>query len=415
MAKVVILGGGLIGVTTAWELARDGHEVTVIERRTGPAEETSFANAGLVAPGHALTWASPRAPGILLKSLFRDDQALRLKPSGDWRMWVWCLRFLAQCTAERSARNTARKLKLCIYSQQALQALTATTSIAYDGIRKGLLYIYRDAAALAAGVARTQILRDGGQRMEILDATGVARIEPALGAGTAKLAGGIYCPDDESGDAYLFTTALADKCRQIGVAFRFGTTIAGFDATATKVEQVLTDKGAERGDLFVLALGSYSPLLARRLGLGLPIYPIKGYSVTVPAKGGTPQVGGVDENHLVAWCRMGDRFRLTATAEFSGYSTSHTPDDFSTMLKTARELFPDGGDYGRPSYWACLRPMTPSGLPIFGRGRQINLWLNTGHGHMGWTMACGSARITADLIAGRAPSIDLAGMTLATA
>lgn len=414
MARVVILGGGLMGVTTAWELARVGHEVTVIERRNGPAEETSFANAGLVAPGHALTWASPRAPRIMLKSLFRDDQALRLKMSGDWRMWAWCLRFLAQCTSEKSIRNTARKLKLCIYSQQALRTLTAETSIAYDGIRKGLLYIYRDAAALAVGIARTQILRDGGQRMEILDGAGLARIEPALATGAVKLAGGIYCPDDESGDAHLFTTALAEKCRAMGVTFLFGTTITGFDAPADSIERVLTDKGAERGDLFVLALGSYSPLLARKLGLDLPIYPIKGYSVTVPAKVGTPKVGGVDENYLVAWCRMGDRFRLTATAEFSGYSTSHKSGDFRTMLKTARDLFPEGGDYENPTYWACLRPMTPSGLPIFGRGRQRNLWLNTGQGHMGWTMACGSARITADLIAGRAPAIDLAGMTLAT-
>jgi D-amino-acid dehydrogenase len=415
MAKAVILGAGLMGVTTAWELARAGHEVTVIDRRTGAAEETSFANAGLVAPGHALTWASPRAPRILLKSLYRDDQALRLKPSGDWRMWAWCLRFLAQCTAEKSATNTARKLKLCIYSQQLLREVTAETSIAYDGIRKGLLYVYRDPAALAVGVARTKILRDGGQRMEILDGAGCARVEPAFAAGAATLAGGIYCPDDESGDAHLFTTALAEKCRDMGVSFRFGTTITGIDATADKVEQVSTDKGAERGDVFVLALGSYSPLLARRLGIGLPVYPIKGYSVTVPAKSGTPDIGGVDENYLVAWCRMGDRFRLTATAEFSGYSTSYTPSDFHTMLKVARDLFPDGGDYERPSYWACLRPMTPSGLPIFGRGRQRNLWLNTGQGHMGWTMACGSARITADLIANRTPAIDLAGMTLAAA
>jgi D-amino-acid dehydrogenase len=415
MAKAVILGAGLMGVTTAWELAREGHEVTVIDRRAGAAEETSFANAGLVAPGHALTWASPRAPRILLKSLYRDDQALRLKLSADWRMWAWCLRFLAQCTSEKSARNTARKLKLCIYSQQALQTLSAETSIAYDGIRKGLLYVYRDAAALAVGIARTQILRDGGQKMEILDGDGVARIEPARAAGASKLAGGIYCPDDESGDAYLFTTALAEKCREKGVKFRYDTSITGFDATADGVKQVLTNKGPVQGDLFVVALGSYSPLLARGLGLALPIYPIKGYSVTVPAKGGAPEVGGVDENNLVAWCRMGDRFRLTATAEFSGYSTSYRKSDFHTMLKAARDLFPNGGDYERPNYWACLRPMTPSGLPIFGRGRQRNLWLNTGHGHMGWTMACGSARITADLIAGRTPAIDLTGMTLATA
>lgn len=416
MVKAVILGGGLMGVTTAWELAREGHAVTVIDRQPGPAQETSFANAGLVAPGHALTWASPRAPKILFKSLYRNDQALRLKPSADPRLWAWCLQFLMNCTAERSRSNTARKLKLCVYSQHALQSLTAETGIAYDSIRKGLLYVYRDAASLARGIANTQILRDGGQRMEILDAAGIARIEPALAGGAAKLAGGLYCPDDESGDAHLFTTALAEKCRDLGVTFRFGTTITGFDTTADRVEQVRTDQGAEPGDAFVLALGSYSPLLGRALGLRLPVYPIKGYSVTVPAEaGGVPDVGGVDEDNLVAWCRMGDKLRLTATAEFSGYSTTHSPADFRPMLNAARDLFPHGGDYERPSYWACLRPMTPSGLPIFGRGRQRNLWLNTGQGHMGWTMACGSARITADLIAGRPPAIDLAGMTLGTA
>ena len=413
MVKAVILGAGLMGVTTAWELAREGHAVTVIDRQPGPARETSFANAGLVAPGHALTWANPRAPKILLKSLFRDDQALRLKPSADLRLWAWCLRFLANCGAERSAANTARKLKLCVYSQQALRELTAATGITYDGIRKGLLYVYRDPASLARGIANTRVLRDGGQRMDTLNADEIVRIEPALAAGAARLAGGLYCPDDESGDAHLFVTALAEKCRQLGVTFRFDTTIQGFDVATDRVEQVMTDRGPEPGDIFVLALGSYSPLLGRALGLRLPVYPIKGYSVTVPANGSdTPDVGGVDENNLVAWCRIGERLRLTATAEFSGYSTAHSPADFRAMLNAARELFPHGGDYQRPSYWACLRPMTPSGLPIFGRGRHRNLWLNTGQGHMGWTMACGSARITADLIAGRRPAIDLAGMTL---
>ena len=413
MVKAVILGGGLMGVTTAWQLAREGHAVTVIDRRSGPAQETSFANAGLVAPGHALTWANPRAPKILFRSLFRDDQPLRLRPSADPRLWAWCLEFLGNCSTARSTLNTARKLKLCVYSQAALQALTAETGIAYDGIRKGLLYVYRDPAALERGIANTKVLRDGGQKMEVLGPADIVRIEPALAGGAAKLAGGLYCPDDESGDAHLFTVALAEKCMAEGVAFRFGTTIQGFEATNDRVERVLTDQGAEAGDLFVLALGSYSPLLGRKLGLRLPVYPVKGYSLTVPARGAaTPEVGGVDETNLVAWCRMGEQLRLTATAEFSGYSTAHRPADFRGMLAAARGLFPDGGDWERPSYWACLRPMTPSGLPIFGRGRHRNLWLNTGQGHMGWTMACGSAQITADLIARRRPAIDLAGMTL---
>jgi D-amino-acid dehydrogenase len=409
----IVLGAGVIGVTTAWALAGDGHKVVVVDRRDAAAAETSFANAGLVAPGHALTWASPRAPKILFKSLFRDDQALRLKLNADPQMWRWCWKFLLNCTSEKARRNTARKLKLCVYSQQRLQALVAETGIAYDGVRKGLLYVYRDAASLARGVANTRILAENGQRIENVDAAEIARLEPAFEASRDKIAGGLYCPDDEQGDSNKLTVALAEKAaRERGVEFRFGHTITGFEATGDKVERVLTDKGTITGDQFVLSLGSWSSRVARPLGLDLPVYPVKGYSATVPIDGhnGAPTIGGVDENNLVAWCRMGDRLRLTATAEFSGYDTSHSPADFSGMLAAARDLFPNGGAYDRAGYWACLRPMTPEGTPIFGRGRQRNFWLNTGHGHMGCTMACGSARIAADLVAGRKPEIDTAGM-----
>ena len=410
--RTVILGSGLMGVTTAWYLAKEGHEVTVLDRQPVAANETSFANAGLVAPGHALTWASPRAPKILLTSLFRDDQALRLKLRADPRMWAWCFKFLRNCTLERSRANTVRKLKLCVYAQQAFQALVAETGIEYVGIRKGLLYVYCDGASLERGIANMAVLRDNGQRMEVLDADGVARVEPVFEASKSRIAGGLYCPDDESGDSNKFTLGLVDRSRALGVDYRFGTTVTGFEASGDRVERVLTDKGPIQADNVVLALGSHSPVLGRKLGLRLPVYPVKGYSATVPVekRNGAPEVGGVDENNLVAWCRMGDRLRLTSTAEFSGYGTDHRPQDFAAMLRTARELFPQGGDYDRPSYWACLRPMTPEGTPIFGRGRHRNLWINTGQGHMGWTMACGSARITADLMAGRKPEIDTTGM-----
>lgn len=411
--RTVVLGAGLMGVTTAWALAKEGHEVLVIDRQPVAANETSFANAGLVAPGHALTWSSPRAPKILFKSLFQDDQALRLKLSADPRLWSWCMRFLRNCTAERARINTLRKLKLCVYSQDMLQDLVAETGIDYDGARKGLLYVYRNEASLERGLANMAILRKAGQHLETLDAKGVAAIEPAFESdGPAKIAGGIYCPDDEQGDANKFVLGLVERASARGVAFRFSTTITGFETEGDRVVGVLTDKGPIRGDAFVLALGSYSPLLGRSLGLKLPVYPIKGYSVTMPIGGrnGAPEVGGVDENNLVAWCKMGDRFRLTATAEFSGYDTKHSPSDFTGMLRAARDLFPNAADYDKPSYWACLRPMTPEGTPIFGRGRHRNIWINTGQGHMGWTMACGSARITADLMAGRKPAIDLDGM-----
>jgi D-amino-acid dehydrogenase len=228
-----------------------------------------------------------------------------------------------------------------------------------------------------------------------------------------RIAGALYCPEDESGDAHKFTLALVERARaERGVTFRFSTTVTGFDASADRIERVLTDQGPLAADAVVLALGSYSPIVGRQLGLRLPVYPVKGYSATVPidGKNGAPEIGGVDEENLVAWARMGDRLRLTATAEFSGYETTHRPSDFAGMLRAASDLFPQGGDYERPAYWACLRPMTPEGTPIFGRGRQRNLWINTGQGHMGWTMACGSGRITADLVAGRTPEVDTAGM-----
>ena len=408
----VVLGAGVVGVTTAWYLAKEGHKVVVLDRHQVAANETSFANAGLVAPGHALTWASPRAPKILLKSLYKSDQALRLKLSADPRMWRWCWSFLKNCTEEKSRRNTTRKLKLCVYSQQELQALVAETGIEYDGIRKGLLYVYRDEASLERGAANMAVLAENGQVMERVDAARIAQLEPAFATSRAPVAGGLYCPDDEQGDSNKFTLGLAERAKALGVEFRFGTTVTGFEASGDKVDRVLTDKGPLAGERFVLSLGSYSPLPARKLGLDLPVYPVKGYSATVPIDGmnGAPTIGGVDENNLVAWCRMGDRLRLTATAEFSGYDTGHKPADFSGMIETARSLFPQGGDYARASYWACLRPMTPEGTPVFGRGRHRNFWINTGQGHMGWTMACGSARVTADLMAGRKPAIDTAGM-----
>ena len=408
----VVLGAGVVGVTTAWYLAKEGEKVVVVDRQPVVANETSFANAGLVAPGHALTWASPRAPKILLKSLYKEGQALRLKLNADPQMWRWCWKFLMNCTAENSRRNTVRKLKLCVYSQQELQRLAAETGVEYDALRKGLLYVYRDEASLERGVANMKILADNGQKMERLDAAAIARLEPAFETSRDRIAGGLYCPDDEQGDSNKFTLGLAEKAKALGVEFRLDTTVQGFDAAGEKVERVVTDKGPIAGDRFVLSLGSYSSIEARKLGVDIPVYPVKGYSATVPIDGhnGAPTIGGVDENNLVAWCRMGDRLRLTATAEFSGYDTRHTPADFSTMLSTAKDLFPQGGDYARTSHWACLRPMTPEGTPIFGRGRHKNFWLNTGQGHMGWTMACGSARVTVDLMAGRKPAVDTAGM-----
>jgi D-amino-acid dehydrogenase len=411
----VVMGGGVIGVTTAYYLARDGHEVTVLDRQPQAANETSFANAGLVAPGHAYTWASPRAPKILLKSLFRDDQAFKLRLRADPRMWSWLLLFLRQCTDERARRNTICKLRLCLYSQEALHEVVSATGVAYDAQTGGLLYFYRSQEGFERGIANSVILCEHELPLEIVDRDRVAQLEPALAPVKDRIAGAIYAPSDESGDAHLFTRALAAFCRaKMGVHLEFETTISRLAVQGDRIDRIVSDKDPIRADAYVLALGCDSPSVARQIGIRLPIYPVKGYSVTIPVRPGdtAPHLGGVDEEHLLAYARMGDRLRLTAKAEFAGYDRSQRPEDFRHLLQVARDLFPTGGDYTRPLYWAGLRPMTPEGTPILGQTRYRNLFLNTGHGHMGWTMSCGSARIIADLIAGRTPELSLEGLTL---
>ncbi|MDE1181894.1 D-amino acid dehydrogenase [Paraburkholderia sp.] len=412
--KTIVLGGGIVGVTTAYFLAKAGEDVTVIDRQPGVALETSFANAGLVAPGHSYTWASPRAPKIMLRSLYTEGQALRLKLHPDWRMWAWCWQFLQNCTAEKSRLNTSRKVRLCRYAQAQLQAVTAAERLEYDRISKGLLYVYRDDASFERGVANMSILAENGLPLETLDRAATIEREGALAASGDKIAGSIFCPSDESGDAHLFTKALYARCVALGVKFQFQTDILHLSASADRVDYVETSRGRLSADRYVLALGSFSPFVAKSLGYRLPVYPVKGYSVTLPVEAGhtPPDLGGVDENNLTAWARFGNRLRFTATAEFAGFDTHHTPADFTHMLQAARDLFPNGADYTRPSYWAGLRPMTPEGTPIIGATRHRNFFLNTGHGHMGWTMSCGTARVVTDIIQQRKPELDITGLTL---
>ncbi len=411
--RVAVLGAGVIGTTTAYFLARDGHEVTVVDRQTLPASETSYANAGLVAPGHAFAWASPAAPGILAKSLFKADQALRLKPTADPRMWIWMALFLRECTAGRARVNTQRKLRLCRYAVDMLHEVVADTGVEYDAVHGGNLYLHRTQAAFDAGVEHMGILADQGLEIRVLDRDQVAALEPALKPVRHLFAGGVHSPTDESGDARMFTRNLAEHCRERqGVEFRMETRVLALDADGDRVRRVVTDRGDLETESVVLALGCDSPFLARGLGIRLPVYPVKGYSVTLPVDGrnAAPVLGGVDEANLVAWARMGDRLRITSTAEFSGYGRDHRPEDFRAMLAAAKELFPEAADYGAGEYWAGLRPMTPGTTPILGRARFRNLFLNTGHGHIGWTMSCGSAKVTADLVAGRPADISLEGL-----
>jgi D-amino-acid dehydrogenase len=414
--RIAIVGAGLAGVSAAWELVKAGHEVTVVDRRSAPASETSFANAGLIAPGHAYTWSSPKAPRILLKSLFRDDQALRLKLRFDPAMWAWCWRFLRNCTTEKARLNTARKVRLCLYSQSVLRATIAECGIACDFTSGGLLYLHRSQAALDAAAGTMRILVDNGAVLRVVTRDEVAQLDPALAPVKDRLAGAIFAPHDESGDAAAFTRELAKRCQARGVSFRFDIAITRIEREGDRITRLATATGELRADLYVLAAGSEAARLARPLGLALPVYPIKGYSLTVPIEAGhtPPTRGGVDEHHLFAYCRLGNRLRLTATAELGGYDTTHRPEDFRGMLAAARDLLPNAGAYDRPSYWACLRPMTPEGTPIIGRTPIANLFLDVGLGHMGWTMCSGAARLLAATVAGEKPDIDMAGLTFET-
>ena len=410
--RVLVMGGGVVGVTTAYQLLRDGHEVVLLERNADIAEETSWGNAGMIAPGHSFVWSSPKAPIILLRSLVMKNQALRFRPSLDPRLWTWSALFLAECTSEKARRNTLRKHAIAVYSQSVLHDTLAQETIDYDRNDRGILYFYRDQASLDAGVAHMKILADDGQEIRVLDRQGLLEVEPALSGMAERIAGAIYAPTDESGSCNKFSVGLARVCEARGAEIRTGVAIERISTEGDAVTGVDTSVGHFTADAYVMALGCGSPGLARTIGVSLPIYPIKGYSLTIPVGNhrAPPTVSTIDENNLVAISRMGDKVRVTATAEFAGWDKSHKPTDFAFMKGVAEELYPDGADYDRAEMWAGLRPMTPDNLPIIGRKRHRNLWYNTGHGHIGWTMSHGTARMVADLIGGRTPAISAEGL-----
>ena len=411
--KAVVLGAGVIGVASAYYLAADGYEVTVIDRREQAASETSYGNAGLITPGDSYAWASPEALKLFLKSLYRRDLGIKMRAYADPRLWSWSLKFLRECTLARTRINTLRKLRLTLYARECLAGLIARTGISFDATSRGVVYFYRSQESLDHGVRHMRLLADHGLRIEVVDRNRLVEIEPALAPAKDKLAGAIFSPMDQTGDSAQFARKLAAWCaEQAGVTFRYGTMINSLAAEGDSLRRVTTDQGPIDADLVVLALGAESPRLAQSIGVTLPIYPVKGYSLTVPTSGAhqAPSIGGVDEDKLIAFSRLGNRLRLAATAEFAGYSQRYHPTDFRALLATAKELFPNGGDYENAERWAGLRPMTPSSVPILGRAVYRNLYLNVGHGHVGWTMCCGSGKFVADLVAGRKPEIDPEGL-----
>ena len=413
--KTLVLGGGVVGVTTAYFLAKTGHEVTLLEEKEGVGLEATGGNAGIIAPGHSFAWASPRAPRMLWQSLRGGETAIRVRLNADPQLYAWGLRFLRECTTARARRNTLVKLRLCQYSQRVLNEVVRAEAIEYQAIHRGAIYLHRQPAELEAGIKKMALLAEHGQKQEILDADGLARLDPVFEPVRNKIAGAIRDLGDSSGDSRLFSEALARIGRdRLGVTLRLGTRVISLRAGGDRIDGVVTSDGVLTADNYVLALGVGAPIVARTAGVSLPIYPAKGYSSTFPLKPGgrAPAISGVDEQWLVGWSRLGDRLRLTSTAEFAGYDWGWTPRDFNNILRLARDLFPEAADYERGEYRACLRPMTPDGPPILGLGRHRNLFLNCGHGHMGWTMACGTARIVADLMNGRMPELDLEGLTV---
>jgi D-amino-acid dehydrogenase len=412
--RVVILGSGVIGTTAAWYLARDGHEVTVVDRQPGPALETSFANAGEVSPGYSAPWAAPGIPLKALKWLFMRYRPLVIWPKPDVHMIAWGLRMLRNCTAARYERNKARMVPLAEHSRDLLRQLRTDTGIAYDERSRGTLQLFRTQKMLDHTAEDIAILGKLGVPCERLDMDGCVRVEPALARTREKFVGGLLLPGDETGDCFKFTNALEAMCRERGVAFRWGVDIEGIDVQGDRIAEVVTSAGPLTADAYVVALGSYSPLLLRRIGIRPPIYPVKGYSLTVPITdpAGAPESTVMDETHKVAVTRLGDRIRVGGTAELAGYNLKLREARRATLEHVVTDLYPDGGDVSRASFWCGLRPMTPDGPPLIGPTRYRNLWLNTGHGTLGWTMACGSGQVLADLMAGRAPAVDTSALSI---
>ena len=415
--RVVVLGGGVIGVTAAYFLARAGHEVEVIERQSGVALETSYANAGEISPGYASPWAGPGMPVKAIKWLFTAHAPLVIRPQWDSAMWLWILRMLRNCTLHRYSLNKSRMVPLAEYSRDVLRQLRKDTGISYDERSQGTLQLFRLQKQLDGAADDIAVLRDLGVPYELLDPQGCIAAEPALARVRQHIVGGLRLPDDETGDCHLFTQRLAALATALGVRFRFDTTIAGIEHDGERIAAIrlhTAQHDAVRGDAYVMALGSFSTPFARTLGLKLPVYPVKGYSITVPVTNAdaAPVSTVMDESYKVAITRLGDRIRVGGTAELSGYNTRLHPSRRTTLELSVRSLFPDGADYGQPLFWTGMRPMTPDGPPILGPTRYRNLYLSTGHGTLGWTMACGSARALADVISGRTPEIDVTGLTL---
>ena len=426
--KIIVLGGGVIGVSTAWALVRQGAEVTLIDRQPDVAMETSFANAGQVSPGYSTPWAAPGIPLKAMKWLFQRHAPLSIRPDGSLFQWRWMAAMLANCSTERYAVNKERMMRLSEYSRDCLRQWRAETGIAYDARSQGTLQLFRSQAQLDEAARDVAVLQECGVPFELLDAQGVVAVEPALKSASAPICGGLRLPNDETGDCHLFTRRLAQLAATQGMTFRSACTVQSLlsDGQSITGVNVMHKRHSAQGaadasgsveqlnaDAVVLAAGSYSRDLLLPLGLDIPVYPVKGYSLTMPLSDATlaPQSTVLDETYKIALTRLGDRLRVGGMAELAGFDMRLNPRHRATLEKVTRELFP-GGDLSQAQFWTGLRPMTPDGTPLVGATPLQGLYLNTGHGTLGWTMACGSAQLLADVISGRQPAIRTEGLDM---
>jgi D-amino-acid dehydrogenase len=411
---ILILGSGVIGVSAAWYLAREGHEVTVIDRQDGSGLETSFANAGEVSPGYSAPWAGPGMPLKAIKWMLHKHSPLVIRPRVDIYMFRWLFRMLKNCNMASYKVNKSRMLRVAAYSRDCLEEIRDETGIAYDHRTQGTLQMFRDQKGLDDASKDTEILKEFGIDHALLDRDGCLKQEPALKHVAEKVAGGLLLPGDETGDCHAFTDGLAKKAEEAGVTFRYGVKIKKLVVDAGRVLHVETDQGNLKADAYVASLGSYTPLLLRPHGIRTQIYPVKGYSVTLPIidEDGAPQSTMMDEKSKVAITRLGDRIRAAGTAELTGYNLHLSHGRCEMLFHIVRDLFPKGGDLSEVKFWTGLRPMLPDGGPLIGPTKFPNLWINSGHGTLGWTMGPGSGRILADLMSGREPGIDVSDLAL---
>ena len=411
--KILILGAGVVGVTSAWYLAKGGHEVVVVDRQPFAGFETSFANGGQISVSHAEPWANPSAPAKILSWLGHIDAPLLFRPRFSVAQWSWGLRFLRECLPARTRENTLKILSLALYSHAELRLLRETTGMHYDYLERGILHLHSDPHELDAARTRVDLMRTFGFQMLLKTAQQCIDLEPALALSRVRIVGGTFAPSDECGDAHQFSRSMEGLCQHAGVRFVFQTEIQrllseGAHVTGVRVRHVEGNEETLRADAYLVCLGSFAPQVVAPLGVRLPVYPVKGYSLTIPTAQfeGAPRLCITDETGKLAISPLGHRLRVAGTAELGGYDPQIDVGRCAAILHRVQQLFPDGGDFPRAQPWAGLRPATPSNVPIIGRSRIPNLFLNTGHGTLGWTLACGSGHAIADIIGGRKPEVE---------